>query len=139
MSDAPPRFAGADSALEPSHVSTGSLPTPERVQELVNEAHDRYRDDTSGTISHVYPALARVDPGLFGVCAIGVGGNVFAAGDFEVEFALMSVAKPFTFALACDALGPTRCGAASAWTAPGCRSTRSWPSSAAATAGRTRW
>ena len=105
MSDVPPR-SGADPAIEPSHVSTGNLPSPERVQELVNEAHDRFRGDTSGTISHVYPALARVDPGLFGVCAIGVGGNVFAAGDFEVEFALMSVAKPFTFALACDALGP---------------------------------
>jgi glutaminase len=47
-----------------------------------------------------------VPAGLFGVCVAGVGGSLYAAGDAEVEFALMSVAKPFTFALVCEALGP---------------------------------
>jgi glutaminase len=47
-----------------------------------------------------------VPAGLFGVCVAGVSGSLYAAGDAEVEFALMSVAKPFTFALVCEALGP---------------------------------
>jgi glutaminase len=54
----------------------------------------------------VYPALAEVPPGLFGVCVCSATGNLYAAGDAEVELALMSVAKPFTFALVCEALGP---------------------------------
>ena len=35
-----------------------------------------------------------------------VEGRVHAVGDAEVPFTIMSVAKPFTFALVCDVLGP---------------------------------
>jgi glutaminase len=101
----PPR-GEADRALEPALVSTGSLPTAAQVEALVAEAHERYREDASGATSSVYPALARADPGLFGVCVIGMSGNVYGTGDTEVEFSIMSVAKPFVFALVCDLLGP---------------------------------
>jgi glutaminase len=43
---------------------------------------------------------------LFGVCGVGTNGNVYAAGDAEVGFSIVSVAKPFVFALVCQALGP---------------------------------
>ena len=44
--------------------------------------------------------------GLFGICAVGTRGRVYAAGDADHGFAIMSVAKPFVFALVCQALGP---------------------------------
>jgi glutaminase len=47
-----------------------------------------------------------VPAGLFGICAAGTSGSVHAAGDARYEFAVMSVAKPFVFALVCQALGP---------------------------------
>jgi len=100
----PPRVT--DPALEPALVSTGRLPTPMRVQQLVAEAHERYRGDAGGATSNVYPALAQVAPELFGICVIGMSGSMYAAGDCEVDFTIMSVAKPFVFALACDLLGP---------------------------------
>jgi glutaminase len=87
-------------------VSTGLLPQPERVRELVDEAYERLRSNMEGATSEVYPALARVRPDLFGVCVASVNGDVHGAGDAEVEFAIMSVAKPFVFALVCEALGP---------------------------------
>jgi glutaminase len=87
-------------------VSTGSLPRAELVRAVVSEAYERYRSVSEGSNSHVYPALARVPDDLFGVCVVGVDGDVFAVGDAGVEFALMSVAKPFVFALVCQALGP---------------------------------
>jgi glutaminase len=87
-------------------VSTGSLPPPDLVQSLVTEAHERFRSIDDGTNSDVYPALERVPPELFGVCAVGTSGAVYSAGDSEVEFSIMSVAKPFVFALACQAVGP---------------------------------
>src|SRR4029077_7171066 len=43
--------------LEPAIVSTGNLPTPAQVEALVAEAHARYREDTTGATSQVYPAL----------------------------------------------------------------------------------
>jgi glutaminase len=87
-------------------VSTGSLPPQPRVAELVAEAHERYRTNTEGQNSQVYPALARVPSDLFGVCVVGTGGNVYSAGEAEHLFTIMSVSKPFLFALVCQELGP---------------------------------
>ena len=44
-------------------------------------------------------------PDLFGICVAGATGRIHEAGDTDVPFAIMSVAKPFVFALACRALG----------------------------------
>ena len=54
----------------------------------------------------MYPALARVPRELFGICVVATSGDECAAGDAEAEFAIMSVAKPFVFALVCQSLGP---------------------------------
>lgn len=86
-------------------VSTGCLPPPEVVAGLVAEAHERYRSDADGEVSTVYPSLARTPAGLFGVCVCDIDGTAFVAGDAEVEFVIMSVSKPFVFALAAQALG----------------------------------
>jgi glutaminase len=91
---------------KPSYVSTGHLPTPEVVRALVDEAHERFKSVTEGKNSEVYPALARVPGELFGICVVGTSGNVYAVGDAEHEFSIMSVSKPFVFALVCQALGP---------------------------------
>jgi len=87
-------------------VSTGHLPTPEQVQSLVAEAHARYKSITEGRTSEVYPALARVPGNLFGVCIAGTSGRIYAAGDIEYDFTIMSVSKPFVFALVCEEIGP---------------------------------
>jgi glutaminase len=99
-----------DEAAGPSYVSTGHLPPPESVRTLVAEAYARFKSNTEGKNSQVYPALARVRTDLFGVCVVGTSGNVYAVGDSNYEFTIMSVSKPFVFALICEALGhePTR-------------------------------
>jgi glutaminase len=89
----------------PPYVSTGHLPPAEMIRSLVAEAHERFKDDTAGTNSQVYPALARVPSELFGICVVGAQGNIYSVGDAEYEFTIMSVSKPFIFALVCEALG----------------------------------
>jgi glutaminase len=86
-------------------VSTGELPTPEAVTALVAEAHARFKSNTDGKNSQVYPALARVPRELFGVCVVGVSGKIYTAGDTDDEFSIMSVSKPFVFALVCQQMG----------------------------------
>jgi glutaminase len=86
-------------------VSTGELPAPELVRSLVAEAYERYRTNAEGESSRVYPALARVPIDLFGVCVAGNSGNVYSGGDADYEFSIMSVSKPFVFALVCQSLG----------------------------------
>jgi len=101
MNDGPRADTGPD---EP-YVSTGHLPSSDRVKRLVLEAHRRFRSVTEGRRSSVYPALERVPPELFGISVAGVDGSIYSVGDAEHPFTIMSVAKPFVFALVCQARG----------------------------------
>ncbi len=88
-------------------VSTGQLPGPEQTRSRVNEAYERFRGVADGAVADYIPALATADPNRFGICVASVTGNVHGVGDFEAEFSIQSVSKPFVFALVCDALGHT--------------------------------
>jgi glutaminase len=88
------------------YVSTGHLPPPRQVQEVVFEAYERFKSNAERENSQVYPALAAVPSDLFGVCVAGTNGSIYAGGDSDYEFAIMSVSKPFLFALICESMGP---------------------------------
>jgi glutaminase len=95
-----------DGEPEAAYVSTGHLPEPEVVEALVNEAYERFRSNAEGENSRVYPALAAVPEDAFGVCVAGTTGSTYVAGDVDDEFTIMSVSKPFVFALVCELVGP---------------------------------
>ncbi len=97
---------GTGGPVHEPYVSTGHLPPPETVQLLVEEAHERFKADTDGRNSDVYPALARVPSDLFGICVVETNGSLHEVGEAEHEFSIMSVSKPFVFALVCQLLGP---------------------------------
>ncbi len=90
------------------YVSTGNLPRDDRVAELVDACHHEFDAVAEGSVSEVYPALARADPQHFGIAVTGVDGHEVAVGDVEVRFPVMSVAKPFVFALAGERHGVDR-------------------------------
>jgi glutaminase len=46
------------------------LPAPDLVETLVAEAHAKYKSNTEGKNSQVYPAMARVPASLFGICVV---------------------------------------------------------------------
>ncbi len=75
------------------------------VQEALDEAHASYVGDRTGELSTVYPALADADPTAFGLCVVGVSGERVSSGAADRAFTIMSVAKPFVFALACEVHG----------------------------------
>jgi glutaminase len=87
--------------------AAGGLPPAEQITGLVKEAHERFSATALGEVSKTYPALARVPAGLFGICVAGMDGRLFSVGDAEQGFAVMSVSKPFVFALVCDQIGAT--------------------------------
>jgi glutaminase len=97
------RLSGA--SVDAPYVSTGRLPAPELVRTLVSQAHERFKGNRDGLNSDVYPALAEVAPDLFGLCVVGVNGAAYASGDSNHPFSIMSVSKPFVFALVCEVLG----------------------------------
>ena len=100
-----PTSPARDDAGGNAYVSTGHLPDHAQVSALVAEAHARFKSHTEGENSNVYPALARVSGDLFGICVAGTSGNIYEAGDDRYEFSIMSVSKPFVFALVCQTMG----------------------------------
>jgi glutaminase len=92
--------------MSPSHwVSTGHLPTPEVVQNLVNEAHGHFACVDQGCLADYIPALAAAPPRSFGISVAATDGATFDAGDWAVPFSIQSISKPFLFALVCEAIG----------------------------------
>ncbi len=89
-------------------VSTGHLAPTADVRRILDDTWTEVSADVGGANSEVYPALAVADPDQFGLCVVATDGRVFDAGDAYAGFALMSVAKPFTFALVCAHLGAER-------------------------------
>ena len=82
----------------------GSLRWPWRRP--VSRKHTRcFTTVSDGSLSSTYPALATVDPGLFGLSVATTSGDIISAGDALAPFTIMSVAKPFVFALACELRG----------------------------------
>lgn len=86
-------------------VSTGDLPSLLQVEQYLHEAYGHYRTDDDGAVAAYIPALAQVDPSLFGACIVGAAGNFAEVGDALHPFSIQSVSKAFVFALVCDALG----------------------------------
>ncbi len=96
----------ADEGLDAaSQISTGHLPKTERVRALVVECHERFKSNDDGEVASYYSALARVPRDLFGICVTGTDGSTYAVGDADVPFTIMSISKPFVFALICEAIG----------------------------------
>jgi glutaminase len=82
--------------------------TTDRIAEAVNAAHAKHKTNSRGKNANYIPALATVDPQLFGVCVATVDGQTFSAGDAETQFALESISKVFTAALAIEQVGPRK-------------------------------
>ncbi|KRA80611.1 glutaminase A [Altererythrobacter sp. Root672] len=88
------------------YVSTGRLPPAGEVERLVDSAYRQFGANSEGECSQVYPALARVPPDLFGISVVATHGEIYSAGAADHLFPLMSVSKPFVFALVCQQIGP---------------------------------
>ena len=110
LSDSEVRPGLAASGSGPA-VSTGHLPVPTLVRELMYETHDRFAAVDEGRNADYYPALATVPRHLFGICLAGTDGASYAVGDSQHPFTIMSISKPFVFALVCQVYGPEACRA----------------------------
>jgi glutaminase len=68
------------------------------MQAAVNAAYEKYRTLKAGKNADYIPALAKVDPNLFGIAVVTADGKVFTAGDVKTEVSIQSISKVFTMA-----------------------------------------
>jgi len=82
-------------SLVSAHLAAQQKPDP---QTAVNNAFNQFRTLKEGKNADYIPALAKVDPNLFGIALITVDGTVFTAGDVKTEVSIQSISKVFTMA-----------------------------------------
>jgi glutaminase len=71
---------------------------PAGIQAAVDAAHAKFRTLKEGKNADYIPALAKVDPNLFGIAVVTVDGQVYTAGDVKTEVSIQSISKVFTMA-----------------------------------------
>jgi glutaminase len=68
------------------------------VQAAVDAAYKKFQSLKEGKNADYIPALAKVDPNLFGIAVVSTDGKVFTAGDIKTEVSIQSISKVFTMA-----------------------------------------
>src|SRR5262249_40620678 len=76
------------------------------VQSAVNAAFTKYKALQEGKNADYIPALAKVDPKLFGIAIVGPDGKLVTAGDVKTEVSIQSISKVFTMARVIQDQGP---------------------------------
>jgi len=67
-------------------------------QKVVDDAYAKFRNLREGKNADYIPALAKVDPNLFGIALVTTDGKVYTAGDLKTEVSIQSISKVFTMA-----------------------------------------
>ena len=68
------------------------------IQKAVDAAYAKYKGLQEGKNADYIPALAKVDPNLFGIAVVTPDGKVYTAGDVKTEVSIQSISKVFTMA-----------------------------------------
>src|SRR4029450_12210628 len=68
------------------------------VDSAVNAAYGKYQNLQEGKNADYIPALAKVDPKLYGIALVTPDGKVYTAGDIKTEVSIQSISKVFTMA-----------------------------------------
>ncbi len=76
------------------------------IQSALDAAYTKYRDLQEGTNADYIPALAKVDPDLYGIALVTRDGTVYTAGDAASRVSIQSISKVFTLAKVIEEQGP---------------------------------
>src|ERR1700750_2621056 len=83
-------------------------PRRELVASVVQEAYDKFKNDSNGKNADYIPYLAKVDSKLFGIAIVTTDNQVITKGDVTYSFSIQSISKVFTMALAMEEQGPAK-------------------------------
>ena len=88
-----PRWRSSHCARSPLRAQS-----PADIQKAVDAAYAKFKDLKEGKNADYIPALAKVDPNLFGIAVVTADGKVYTAGDVKTEVSIQSISKVFTMA-----------------------------------------
>ena len=80
--------------------------SPADIDAALRAAHARYKDLKEGANADYIPALAKVDPNIYGIALVTVDGKIYTVGDVASEVSIQSISKVFTMAKVFEEQGP---------------------------------
>jgi len=72
---------------------------------MLQDVYRKYSCVHEGEVATYIPELGKANPDHFGICLATVDGKVFSAGDWQEEFTIQSISKPFAFQMALEEQG----------------------------------
>jgi len=81
-------------------------PAAADIQKAIDAAYAKYQNLQEGKNADYIPALAKVDPKLFGIALVTADGKVYTAGNVKTEVSIQSISKVFTMAQVIQEQGP---------------------------------
>jgi glutaminase len=94
---------GAGSAFAAKKAKTTA---PNTTQTAMSDALAKYKDIQEGKNADYIPALAKVDPNIYGIAVVTVEGKVYTVGDVTSEVSIQSISKVFAMAKVMEEQGP---------------------------------
>jgi glutaminase len=80
--------------------------SPAEIDAALKAAYAKYKTLQEGKNADYIPALAKVDPNLFGIVLVTGDGKVYSVGDVTTEVSVQSISKVFTMAQVMNEQGP---------------------------------
>ena len=78
------------------------------IEKIVQQIHEKYRHVDDGDVATYIPELSKANPNHFGICLATADGRVVRAGDWDHEFTVQSICKPFALQMALEEHGRDR-------------------------------
>jgi len=76
------------------------------VQAAIDAAYAKYQNLQEGKNADYIPALAKVDPKIYGIAVVTTDGKVYTKGDITSEVSIQSISKVFTMAKVIEEQNP---------------------------------
>jgi glutaminase len=80
--------------------------SPAAIQAALDSAYAQFKDLREGANADYIPALAKVDPNIYGIALVTADGSVYTKGDISSEVSIQSISKVFTMAKVIEEQGP---------------------------------
>ncbi|MEZ0391778.1 MAG: glutaminase A [Pseudobdellovibrionaceae bacterium] len=75
-----------------------TLPSPEKIDQVLKEAYNKFKSEKEGKNADYIPALAKVPSTYFGIALVTTDGKVHTVGDVQQPFSIQSISKVITLA-----------------------------------------
>jgi glutaminase len=98
-------LAAAGASVPPALPAQSQDPS---IATVLNETYSKFKNLQEGKNADYIPALAKVDPKIFGIALVTTDGKVYTAGDVKSEVSIQSISKVFTLAKVIEEDGPEK-------------------------------